>query len=196
MICKSCKLICTCCTFVARISNEVTSGYIVTMIWVFISDIKFYVHFPCLQVLKPTAEAEITNISPMDIKKEMISPFKKIAENSEEIECKILRENLLEIVATAAAYSGNLAAKTGTMGQLKTSRLFNRMKILNISQWNRSKIKIRTGKSVEDIEWKNIIYGNATYLQTAGWEDMAKWHLCISWVATYSQLQNNSVINK
>ena len=57
----------------------------------------------------------------MDIKKETISPFKKIAENSEEIECKILREILLEIVATAAAYSGNLAAKTTTIGQLKVT---------------------------------------------------------------------------
>ena len=51
----------------------------------------------------------------MDIKKETIRPFKEIAENSEEIECKILRESLLEIVATAAAYSGNLAALTSTM---------------------------------------------------------------------------------
>ena len=55
----------------------------------------------------------------MDIKNETISPFKVIAENSEEIECKILKENLLEIVTTAAAYSGNLAAKTSTIGQLK-----------------------------------------------------------------------------
>ena len=47
----------------------------------------------------------------MDIKKETISPFKKIAEDSEEIECKILRENLLEVVASAAACSDNLAAK-------------------------------------------------------------------------------------
>ena len=96
--------------------------------------VNFYVHFQDLQVSKPTAEAEITSINPMDVKKEMISPFKKIAENSEEIECKILRENLLEIVATAAAYSGNLAALTSTIGQLKASRLFNRTRILNISQ--------------------------------------------------------------
>ena len=61
----------------------------------------------------------------MDIKKETISPLKKVAENSQDIECRILRENLLEIVATAAAYSGNLAAKTSTIGELKANRLFN-----------------------------------------------------------------------
>ena len=96
--------------------------------------VNFYVHFQYLQVSKPIAEAEITNIDPMDIKKETISPFKKVAESSQEIECRILRENLLEIVATAAAYTGNLAAKTSTVGQVKASRLFNRTRILNISQ--------------------------------------------------------------
>ena len=73
--------------------------------------VNFYVHFQYLQVSKSVAETEITNIDPMDIKKETISPFKKIAEDSEEIECKILRENLLEVVASAAACSDNLAAK-------------------------------------------------------------------------------------
>ena len=84
--------------------------------------VNFYVHFQDLQVSKPTAEADITSINPTDIKKKTISPVKKITENSEEIECKILRENLLEIVATAAAYSGYLPAKTSTIGQLKASR--------------------------------------------------------------------------
>ena len=96
--------------------------------------VNFYIHFQYLHVSEPTAEAEITNTDPMNIKKETISPFKKIAENSEEIECKILRESLLEIVATAGAYSGNLAALTSTIGQLKASRLFNRTRILNSSQ--------------------------------------------------------------
>ena len=48
--------------------------------------VNYYVHFQYLQVSKPTAEAEIINIDPMDIKTETISPFKKVAENSEEIE--------------------------------------------------------------------------------------------------------------
>ena len=81
--------------------------------------VNFYVHFQYLQVSKPTAEAEITNIDPMDVKKDTISPFKMIAENSEEIDCKkrsFLRENLLEIVATAATCSSNLASKTSTIG--------------------------------------------------------------------------------
>ena len=56
----------------------------------------------------------------MDIKKDVISAFKKIAENSEEIECKILWENLLEMQATAVvAYSDNLTAKISTIRQLK-----------------------------------------------------------------------------
>lgn len=38
-----------------------------------------------------TMKAERTNIDPMGIEKDVISAFKKIAENSEEIECKILR---------------------------------------------------------------------------------------------------------
>ena len=32
--------------------------------------VNFYVHFQDLHVSKPTAEAEITNVDPMDIKKE------------------------------------------------------------------------------------------------------------------------------
>lgn len=70
----------------------------------------------------------------MDIKEDMISAFKKIAENSEEFECKILRENFLEIQATVAADSGNLAVKMSAIGQLQTDWLFNRIRILNITQ--------------------------------------------------------------
>lgn len=44
--------------------------------------------------MKPTAQAEIPNVDPVDIKKDVISAFKKIAENSEETECKILWEKL------------------------------------------------------------------------------------------------------
>lgn len=83
----------------------------------------FCEHFHCLQCLKPTVEAEITNIGSTDIKKDMISAFKKIAENREVIECKILMENLLEIQMALASYSGNLAANICLIGQLKRSNL-------------------------------------------------------------------------